>query len=82
MTKKAATMIRGREITPEAEDILDEALDAASAYEGGYVIFCRGGFLCQADPEVHECPWCYRVSAEDDRETEAIMFEAMRPVRH
>lgn len=82
MTKKAALTIKGREVEPAAEDVLDEALDAAAQYEDGHVIFCRGGFLCQADPATHECPWCYRISPDDERETEDILMEAMRPVRH
>lgn len=82
MTKKAALTVRGREAEESAEDLVERALDVAESYEGGYVIFCRGGFLCQADPEIYECPWCVRISPDDERPTEDIMREAMRPVRH
>lgn len=83
MTSRKTTMtIKGQETTPTLEDALDDALDAAAQYEDGTVTICRGGMLCQADPSVDECPWCYVISAEDERDAEVIAFEVMRPVRH
>lgn len=83
MTKTKATLtIKGEARSTTAEEVLDEALNAAYDAEGGHIVMCRGGFLCQADPEIDECPWCLRIAGDDEREAEEILREAQRPVRH
>lgn len=82
MTKKVTLTIRGREAEPLAEEVIDEALDTAAELDDGMVIVCRGGFLCLQPPDVDECPWCYRLHPEDEREGDEIARAIFRPTRH
>ena len=80
---KMRVWVTGTQNEDTPEDVIEEALGTAEQLESGTVIICRGGSLCAiADPETEDCPWCYRIAADDEREADEIVSDMMRPIRH